>query len=81
MAFIIESYNRYDSWDRSRAKYVFQVNESWYAVKEVEMEWGIPQLQERVDRDREEEARQMYVYDTYEDAMRFVVQMKQLNAR
>ena len=42
MAFIIGLYNKYDVWDRNRAKFVFEINGNWYAVKEVELEWGEP---------------------------------------
>ena len=51
MAFIIGTYNKYDSWDRTHAKYKFEINGVWYAVKEIEMEWGIPKLPQYVDRE------------------------------
>ena len=35
MAFIIDTYNRYNSWDRNHAKHIFEVNGIMYAVKEV----------------------------------------------
>ena len=77
MAFIIESYDKYDVWDRERSKYVFEVNGNWYAIKEVEMEWGLPKLPLYVDRDTD--ASSYYVYDTLEDAMRFVQQVRKIN--
>lgn len=70
MAFIVGTYNKYDSWDREHAKYVFEVNEQWYAIMEVGMEWGLPQVGFRVDQDARPQ--DYKVYDTYEDAMRFV---------
>ena len=81
MAYVVDSYNKYDSWDREHAQFVFAINGQWFAIKEIEMDWGLPQLQERVDRDREQEAKYMCVYDTYEDALQFVKVMKGLNAR
>ena len=81
MAFIVDRYNRYERWDREHARFVFFINDMQYAVKEVELDWGIPQLQQKVDRDMEQDAKQMYVYDTFEKAMEFVRKMKKLNAR
>lgn len=79
MAYIINSYDKYNSWDRSHQRKTFEINDNWYAVYEVELEWGVPQLQELVDRDNTQDAKQMHIYDTYEDAMQFVLLMKRLN--
>ena len=79
MAFIIDRYNKYNVWDREHSRKAFEINENWYAVYEVELEWGLPQLQYSIERDQEEEAKNMKVYDTFEDAMRFVQLMKGLN--
>ena len=77
MAFIIGNYNKYDVWDRAHSKYVFEVNGNWYAIKEVQLEWGIPKLPQYVD--RENYAADYYLYDTYEDAMDFVRKVKYAN--
>lgn len=74
MAFLIGTYNKYDVWDREHSRYKFEVNGNWYAIKEVEMEWGLPQLGFRADMDEHPET--YHIYDTYEDAMRFVWQIK-----
>lgn len=79
MAYIIGPYNRFDAWDRAHSVYKFEVNGSWYAIKEVEMEWGMPRLPQYVDRDSEQDARTYYIYDTKADALRFVQLMKKLN--
>lgn len=79
MAFIIGSYNKYDQWDREHSKYRFEVNEREYAVKEVELEWGVPKLPQRIE--QEEQPKQYYVYERYEDALQFVKCVKYLNAR
>ena len=79
MAFIVGMYDKFDRWDREHSVYKFEVNGNWYAIKEVEMEWGVPKLPEYVDRDSEKEAQAYYVYDTYKDAMRFVQLVKGLN--
>ena len=44
MAFIIGNYNKYDFWDRTHSRYVFEINGNWYAIKEVGLEWGVPKL-------------------------------------
>ena len=77
MAFIIDRYNKYDVWDREHARKVFEINENWYAIKEVELEWGLPQLPMHVDYDVD--TKQYQVYGTYEDALKFVWLMKGLN--
>lgn len=77
MAYIIDTYNQYSRWDREHTKYIFELNEQWYAIKEVILNWGVPDLPQQVDRDLYPETYQ--IYNTYEDAMEFVHTMKQLN--
>ena len=77
MAFIIDRYNKYDPWDREHQRKTFEINEQWYAIYEVELEWGLPVLPIRVDYDQD--AKQYFVYNTEEEAMRFVILMKGLN--
>jgi hypothetical protein len=35
MSYIITTYNKYDSWDRAHAKYIFEINGTQYAIMEV----------------------------------------------
>ena len=79
MAYIIGTYNRYDTWDRAHSIYKFKINDSWYAVKEVEMVWGLPMLEYQVDRDDAPET--YHIYEELDEAMEFVNSIKQLNAR
>lgn len=80
MAYIIERYNKYETWDREHQKYVFSVNGNWFAIKEVALEWGKPQIpQQNIEENRDSE--NWEIYDTFEDALRFVHLMKGLNAR
>ena len=51
MAYVIDTYNRWSKWDREHSVYVFSINENWYAIKEVELEWGFPILPFRTDMD------------------------------
>lgn len=57
------------------------LNGNWYAIKEVGLNWGVPQLPMRVDEDREREAQFMHVYSTMEEAMEYVELLRRLNAR
>lgn len=77
MAFIIDSYNRYDQWNRDHARYIFEINGHWYAVYWVQMEWGLPRLPFRIDGNGD--PKQYFVYNTYEEAMEFVHRMKRMN--
>lgn len=78
-SYIIGAYNKFDIWDREHSVYKFEINKNWYAIKEVEIEWGLPKLPQYIDRDSEQEARIYHVYDTEADAFKFVQLMKGLN--
>lgn len=77
MAYIIDTYNKYDEFDRMHARKVFQLNDNWYAIKEVELEWGKPKFPFYATHDKNEQ--DYFIYDTYEQALGFVLQMKSLN--
>lgn len=77
MAYIIDTYDKYDAFDRQQARYVFEVNERWYAIKEVRLKWGRPQLPLSLYSNKDEEPYQ--IYETFEEAMGFVHTMKGLN--
>ena len=79
MAFIIGTYNKYDTWDRAHSVYKFKINDNWYAIKEIEMVWGLPMLAYQVDRDDAPET--YHIYEKVEEAMEFVNSIKQFNAR
>ena len=77
MAFIIDTYSKFNRWDREHAVHIFTVNEVWYAIKEVELEWGMPILPEKVDSDTRPSS--YFIYGSKEEALRFVSLMKSLN--
>ena len=77
MAFIVDRYNKYDQWDQEHSKYIFQINGWEYAIKEVILCWGQPQLPVRIGREQNPEA--YFIYGSYEDAMEFVQRVKSLN--
>lgn len=76
-AFIIDTYNKFDSFDREHSRYTFEVNGVMYAIKEVYMKWGRPKLPLRIGENRENEPYK--VYDTYEEAMKYVHIVRGLN--
>lgn len=77
MAYIIKSYNRYNRWDREHATHIFTINDMPYAIMDVGMDWGLPQVPEQME--YEERPELYHVYETKEEAMRFVQLMRQLN--
>ena len=77
MAFIIDKYDKYSRWDREHSKYIFEINEQWYAVKEVILFWGKPQLPTKIEYEQNPET--YFIYNTEEEAMAFVRKMKSYN--
>ena len=77
MAFIIDSYNRFDKWDFEHAVHIFEVNGGWYAIYRVQLEWGLPILPLRLEKQQYPE--NYFIYDTLEEAKRYVRTIKSLN--
>ena len=77
MAYIIGTYNRWDQWDRAHSVYKFCINDNWYAVKEVEMVWGLPALEFRVDQDDAPDS--YFIWESKDQAIKFAQEMKSLN--
>lgn len=77
-SYIIGTYNKFDQWDRAHSTYIFELNGYWYAIKEVELEWGTPVLPQRMDRN-DDEAQSYQVYATEQDALQFVHTIRSLN--
>ena len=77
MAFIIDKYNKYDIFDREVSRYVFEINEQQYAIKQVHLKWGRPSLPLHIGDNRDQE--QYEIYETFEDAMKFVQTIKAIN--
>ena len=76
-AFIIDTYNKYDSFDRSCSRYIFEINGTTYAIKEVQLKWGKPKLPLRIGDTRDQEP--YHIYETYEDALKFARTIKSIN--
>lgn len=79
MAYIIDRYDKYNEWDRIHSVYKFEINEQWYAVKEVILFWGQPQLPVSIEEEKNPETYSLY--QTKEEAMEFVRRIRELNAR
>lgn len=74
--YLIGEYNKWNKWDRAHTIYKFQINGVEYGVKEVQMEWGLPQLPFSI----EDENLDMYhIYDSKEEAIEFAHYMMRLN--
>lgn len=74
MAYIIDTYNKFNKWDRDHSVYIFFLNENAYAIKEVQLEWGLPQIPMPIDYTPDLSLYQ--IYNTKEDALQFVKTMK-----
>lgn len=77
MAFIITTYNKYNQWDRAHSRYTFEINGQQYAIMEVGLEWGLPQLPFSIDKN--DNPNSYHLYDTYNSALEFVKHMRHLN--
>ena len=73
--FLIDRYNERSRWDREHAKYVFEVRGYPYAIMEVIVVDGTPQLPMNVM----EEQPFYYLYRSLEAAMRYARKIKVLN--
>lgn len=77
MAYIIDYYDKYNKWDRDHSVYVFTINDTQYAIKEVILFWGLPQLPFEIYENKNPES--YLVYGTIEDAKQYVQELKSLN--
>ena len=76
MAFIIDTYNKFNGWDRQHAKLKFDLNSIQYAIFEISFQ-NSPEHPPDIFKDRNPET--YHYYDKYEDALEFVKHMKYLN--
>lgn len=70
MAFLISTYNRFSKWDREHARYRFFINNNAYAIMEVNLIWGQPQL--ATDTMTTDNPNSYHLYESYADALQFV---------
>lgn len=77
-AYIVD--NWYSNEDDSCAPTLlhFTLNGVHYCIREVTLEWGVPQLPIRIDDMVEPH---YYIFDTYEDALDYVNELMRINGR
>ena len=68
--FILDLYDKF-SPDKVISK--FRINDRWWAIKEVPLEWGEPQLSKI-----EEDSIPYYLYETEDEAREYVRKIKHL---
>lgn len=73
--FIVDTYDKYSSVDRAVARYIFNFHDQVWAVKEYNYEDGHLARPLRFY-EREDENDWFYLYDTLDDAMRYVYQIR-----
>ena len=69
--FILDLYDKF-SPDKVISK--FRINDRWWAIKEVPLEWGIPQLA-KID---EDDPMSFHLYDTLEEAEKYIQKLKKI---
>lgn len=72
--FIIDNYNKYT---KDKVISTFMLNGRWFAIKEVSLEWGQPQLSSI----EEDENSFFRLYNTYEEAQEYVRTLKRLEGK
>ena len=75
--YIIDTYNKYNRWDREHACYIFELNEQQYAIKRVISFSNSLDLPLDVMGDRDPETYRLY--PTLDNALQFVKYMQYLN--
>ena len=69
--YIVDLYDKF-SPDKVISKH--RINGRWWAIKEVPLLWGIPQL----SRIEEDDPMSFYLYDTIEEAENYIRKLKQI---
>lgn len=72
VVYVVDTYTPY--MKNEGVKKVFNYNGREYAIKEVELEWGTPQLNLPID-DTTDPATGFYLYNSFEEANRFVEEL------
>ena len=73
--YIVDLYNPYRDKD---IKEIFYINERYWVVKEVNLEWGLPVLPIQVTDDAPE-PQDFHIYNTYEEAKNYIERLKKIN--
>ena len=73
--YIIDVYEKYRKEGNEVS--VHWIGGRQWCIREVEMEWGLPQIQEKVEYD--EDPTTYHIYERYEDAREYLQQMQSIN--
>ncbi len=75
--YIIKTYNPYIApADGETIKFIFRLYEQQYCISEVSLYWGKPQVATPIEL---EDDFGYTMYDTYEDALAFVKELKEIS--
>lgn len=70
--YIIDLYNKFDA---KNTVSIFKINDRWWAIKKVSLNWGKPQL--NIIEENEDPYLHFYLYNTLEEAQQYVHSIKQ----
>ena len=77
--FILDTYNSHAPKSvQELIRYKFLLNDNWYAIYEIQLEWGKPAFPWRPL--EEETLPNFYYFQTFEAAMIYVRELKRINA-
>ena len=75
--FIIDTYNPFSPYTNT-VRVVFKLNDRQWCIREVECEWGKPQIGLSFE-DCAPEPEDFFLYNTYEEAIEFVQKLQKIN--
>ena len=73
--FIIDTFDKYRR--EGNEKSIHWVSGRPWCIREVEMEWGVPKIQEKVEYDVNPAI--FHIYEKYEDALKYIHDMQSTN--
>lgn len=74
MAYVIDTYNKYNKFDKENSCYIFTINEKKYAIKKINSIEDLPQ-----PIGQEVNIKVYQIYQNYDDALQYVTNMRHLN--
>lgn len=75
--FIVDMYNPYSPYNAD-VRAIAKVKDRWLCVREVQMNWGKPNIGISFD-DNPPEPEDFYIYNTFEEANEFMQELKRIN--
>lgn len=78
-AFIVDVYDPLNKKANSNIVHLFLVNERYWCIREVPLEWGVPQLQNQSIEEMDDPMT-FKIYSTLEEAKEFARELRQLEA-